>query len=73
MVHARLHIICGNCGSKDMFEHRIRTEMDDMSEDENATRQVVYISCKNCKTLHDLDDYSTLKHDLDDYSTLKNE
>jgi hypothetical protein len=61
MVNARLHIICGNCGSKDMFEHKIRTEMDDMSEDENATRQVVYIACNNCVTVHDLNDYSTFK------------
>lgn len=61
MVNARLHIICGNCGSKDMFEHKIRIEIDDMSEDENTTRQVVYIACNNCGTVHDLDNYSTFK------------
>ena len=61
MVNARLHIICGNCGSKDMFEHKIVTEADDMSEDDNATIQVVYISCMNCHTLHDLENYSTFK------------
>lgn len=61
MVHAKLHIICGNCGSKEMFEHKIVTEPDDMSEDENAIRQVVYIACDNCSTSHNLDNYSTFK------------
>ena len=61
MVNAKLHIICGNCGSKEMFEHKIETEIDDESEVENATRQVVYIACKNCHTLHDLDNYSNFK------------
>lgn len=61
MVNARLHIICGNCGAKDMFEHQIRIEQNDESEDVNATRQVVYIACNNCNTVHDLDNYSTFK------------
>ena len=61
MVNARLHIICGNCGSKETFEHEIATEPDDESENENATRQVVYIACKNCSTVHALDDYSNYK------------
>lgn len=64
MVNARLHIICGNCGSKEMFEHEIATESDD--ESENATRQVVYIACKNCNTVHALDDYSTFKSEQDE-------
>lgn len=61
MAHARLHIICGNCGCNNMFEHEIKTEIDDDSEDENATRQVVYIVCNNCNTLHSLEDNSTIK------------
>ena len=58
MVHARLHIICGNCGAKDEFEHQIKTELDHDGDD--LEKSVVYISCKNCNTVHDLDDYSTL-------------
>jgi uncharacterized Zn finger protein len=61
MVRARLHIICGNCGSNDQFEHSVKTEPDDDSEKEGATRPVVYLTCANCNTLHDLEDYSTLK------------
>lgn len=59
MVRARLHIICGNCGAKDMFDYHISVEPDDEVED--ATRQVVYITCNNCNTIHDLEDYSEFK------------
>lgn len=58
MVRARLHIICGNCGAKDMFEHKITSEIDDDAEEEGVKRQVVYIACKNCNTVHSLEDYS---------------
>ena len=61
MAHARLHIICGNCGANDDFEHKIKQERDDELEDSEATRPVVYIGCNNCGTLHALEDYSTLK------------
>lgn len=49
-----LHIICGNCGSNKDFTHSIE------KEDEDG-KDLVYISCKNCSTLHDLSDNSTLK------------
>lgn len=55
MTNAKLHIICGNCGQNDMFEHRISIEVDD---DTNEKRQVVYIACNNCGTLHDLENNS---------------
>lgn len=55
MANAKLHIICGNCGQNDMFEHRISIEIDDDTEEE---RQVVYIACNNCGTLHDLENNS---------------
>ena len=53
MAHAKLHMICGNCGQNNMFEYHISTEMNDVTEKEE---QVVYIACDNCNTLHVLDD-----------------
>lgn len=53
MAHAKLHMICGNCGQNNMFEYHISTEMNDVTEEEE---QVVYIACDNCNTLHVLDD-----------------
>ena len=55
MVNARLHIICGNCGSKESFRYEIVEEIDDDFEE---LRNVVYIGCDNCHTLHVLDDYA---------------
>lgn len=55
MANAKLHIICGNCGQNDMFEHHISIEIDDDTEEE---RQVVYIARNNCGTLHDLENNS---------------
>lgn len=53
MAHAKLHIICGNCGQNNMFGYEIYTEFDD---DTYEPFQVVYINCNNCGTLHTLDD-----------------
>jgi hypothetical protein len=53
MAHARLHMICGNCGQNDMFDYRISTEINDNT---NEKYQLVYIGCNNCNTLHVLDD-----------------
>jgi len=53
MARARLHIICGNCGSNDMFKYRIVTEIDD---DTNEEYQRVSITCENCSTIHCLED-----------------
>ena len=61
MVHARLHIICGNCGSLNNFEWKhiekfvhVTYEKSDTLDYDPAT---VSISCKNCSTIHDLNDY----------------
>ena len=51
MARARLHIICGNCGSNDMFKYIINTEIDD---DTNKEYQKVSIVCNNCSTIHHL-------------------
>ena len=52
MAHAKLHIICGNCGCNYMFEYSVREEIDD----DGSPYIVVYIYCKNCHTTHDLED-----------------
>ena len=52
MVMAVLHLICGNCGCNNDWEWRhISKEVDD---GEIITDEDVYISCKNCATLHSL-------------------
>ncbi len=53
MANARLHIICGNCGCNHMFTYKIKTDVDD---DTNEKYQRVSIICLNCSTVHDLDD-----------------
>ena len=50
MVMARLHIICGNCGSNNNWELNINRLGDDVSDD-SAT-----MTCTNCSTIHDLKD-----------------
>lgn len=56
MVMARLHIICGNCGSKDHLKFRIDLTGKDVSETIPKFEPAVIISCGNCGTLHNLDD-----------------
>ena len=52
MVHARLHVICGNCGSiatsGEMTYHIVPKDED--------SRERVVICCANCATLHTLND-----------------
>ena len=55
MVNARLHVICGNCGCNDMFEYAIRLSINDAIEP-NQEYQHVSIICKNCSTIHNLND-----------------
>lgn len=63
MVHARLHIICGNCG-QDLKEPDMATweyipaEIDE-EDGEIFDPADVHISCKNCATLHSLGNYIT--------------
>lgn len=53
MAHARLHIICGNCGCNTMFTYKIVTDYDD---DKECDYQRVNIYCNNCSTIHCLED-----------------
>jgi uncharacterized Zn finger protein len=65
MVVAKLHIICGNCGKNDEFEHDIQIGKI-MSRMKNT---FVFLRCKNCGTIHNLDDNSELNEisqDIDD-------
>jgi len=58
MVMARLHIICGNCGCNDMFgwKHDEREEY----ECEVMTEEDVSLYCRNCGTIHSLNDNADL-------------
>lgn len=60
MAHARLHVICGNCGSNDDFTFKVSKEIDD-SKEESVEITKVYIACENCSTLHDLADNAKLE------------
>lgn len=55
MVRARLYMICGNCGCNDEFEYRT---LDELVDDEgNLSNSVlVRVTCKNCSTIHSLED-----------------
>lgn len=59
MARARLHIICGNCGCNDEWEwEHVKEETidEDLINDEN-----VWIWCRNCATLHSLNDNAKIK------------
>lgn len=54
MVMARLHLICGNCGCNDDWEwHHVPKEV---AEGETMQDEDVFISCRNCITLHSIND-----------------
>jgi hypothetical protein len=57
MVNARLHVICGNCGClatnerpDDLF-FQIHEKGHDYGD---YQLPAVYITCRNCSTIHDL-------------------
>ena len=54
MAHARLHIICGNCGNKDMMTFKIDPQGHDITNVETEYEPSVSIYCGNCSTVHDL-------------------
>ena len=58
MVHANLHIICGNCGCADMFEFSYEKDGRDYGD---YNLDEVYVYCKNCSTVHSLSDNAKLK------------
>ena len=58
MVMARLHIICGNCGCNDELEYKASDRLID-DEGELTESVCVRIMCKNCSTIHSLEDNAT--------------
>lgn len=60
MAHARLHIICGNCGCNNMFNYEIAKDFHDYGD---YQEDGVVIRCGNCSTLHDLEDTVPRKED----------
>jgi len=59
MVMARLHIICGNCGSNEFLEwnHSDKHVIDgEVINDEDVS-----IHCRNCSTIHSLNDNAELE------------
>jgi hypothetical protein len=56
MARSRLHLICGNCGHNDEWEWEHHPEEKDQDEDEIICDEDVYLSCRNCGTLHSLND-----------------
>lgn len=55
MAHAKLHVICGNCGGTE-FSFTINPKGHDITDTEEKYEPAVFISCENCSTLHDLSD-----------------
>lgn len=56
MVNARLHLICGNCGNadKDLF-------VAEYDKGDDLTPPTIYIKCKDCGTIHNLEKNATIK------------
>ena len=62
MAHAKLHMICGNCGCNDMFEFKVDKQGRDYGD---YFLEEVYIGCKNCSTSHALSDNAKSEEDND--------
>lgn len=54
MAHARLYVICGNCGSDAYLRYRI--DPDGSNHVDGTTTDAVHLLCGNCGTLHNLMD-----------------
>lgn len=65
MAAAKLHIICGNCGSGEGFELELVPE-EKLENEEVVNRETAYLWCKNCRTLHDLSDSAELKEKVNE-------
>jgi predicted nucleic-acid-binding Zn-ribbon protein len=63
MVMSNLHIICGNCGCNYMFEYEVDPTGHDISGSDDQFAPAVYITCKNCATIHDLADTITIREE----------
>jgi len=61
MVMARLHLICGNCGCNDMWEWEHQPK--EIADGEIMQDEDFYLSCRNCITLHSINDNAKKKED----------
>jgi hypothetical protein len=59
MARARLHLICGNCGCNDEWEWEHKPE--EVSDGEVMSDEDVYLSCRNCITLHSINNNAKKK------------
>ncbi len=60
MVMARLHMICGNCGCNDEFEYL--HDKNFVGPDDAQKQWQTTVICRNCATLHTLDDNAKNKN-----------
>ena len=61
MARARLHLICGNCGCNDEWEYEYIGKVVDTPTKEVVQDEDVFLSCRNCSTLHSLNDNAKSK------------
>ena len=59
MARARLHLICGNCGCNDEWEWEHKPK--EICEGEVVSDEDVFLSCRNCVTLHSINDNAKLR------------
>lgn len=60
MARVRLHLICGNCGCNDEWEwEHVPKEVDG---DVLLTDENIYLWCRNCGTLHSINDNAKKKN-----------
>ena len=52
MVHARIHIICGNCGATIDDMSLVIERDEDLGREDGALSDSATIRCDNCSTLH---------------------
>jgi RNase P subunit RPR2 len=62
MVRARLHVICGNCGCNDEFEYKHKEYP--ANAEETTIQYETVLTCKNCSTMHWLNDNSANKNKI---------
>lgn len=67
MVMARLHIICGNCGCDSKHDNFEYNHSENAPDAEEKTMQYeTTITCKNCSTIHWLNENAANKNTVRD-------
>lgn len=61
MTRARIHIICGNCGSNDSWKAVYDPQGNDVTVDEPKFEPSLHLACGNCSTLHFIDEIMELE------------